>query len=164
MRWVNATHLRALSDEKLWPLIVPFLQKEGLEIPQDREWISASLELFKPYLETLVDAVELYRPMLQPQFQIAEESKEVLSWPESQKVFTKWKDLLESSSQETLSSEDFKQAQEQIKKDCGVKGKHLFMPLRTAIIGKPHGADVALLVPLMNKSLLIDRVKKVMES
>ena len=50
------------------------------------------------------------------------------------------------------------------KESAGVKGKHLFMPIRVAVIGKPHGAELKMLVPLMAKSELLARADKVLAS
>ena len=41
-----------------------------------------------------------------------------------------------------------------IKGECEVKGKELFMPIRVAIIGQPHGAELKMLIPLLNKKVL----------
>jgi nondiscriminating glutamyl-tRNA synthetase len=35
----------------------------------------------------------------------------------------------------------------------------LFMPIRVAVIGQPHGTELKTLVPLLNKSSLIKRVE-----
>ena len=47
--------------------------------------------------------------------------------------------------------------QNEIKVKCAVKGKFLFMPLRTALTGQPHGAELKLLVPLLEKKTIIER-------
>ena len=47
---------------------------------------------------------------------------------------------------------------------CGVKGKHLFMPLRVAILGKPQGMELKKFVPLLQVSSLLYRTQKVLEA
>ena len=44
-----------------------------------------------------------------------------------------------------------------------LKGKNLFMPIRVAVIGKPQGTELKILVPLMKKSSLIERADKALE-
>ncbi|MES2963402.1 MAG: glutamate--tRNA ligase, partial [Bdellovibrionota bacterium] len=46
-----------------------------------------------------------------------------------------------------------------VKTEAGVKGKQLFMPIRVAVIGQPHGAELKILVPLLPKSSLLKRVE-----
>ena len=62
-----------------------------------------------------------------------------------------------------MSDEEFSEAQNKVKVEAGVKGKQLFMPIRVAIIGKPHGADLKMLVPLIDKDSLLKRVDQVLK-
>src|SRR6185437_6376301 len=47
LKWVNASHLRALPHEELWRRVKPFLDEAKLELPQSAEWQSRALNLFK---------------------------------------------------------------------------------------------------------------------
>jgi nondiscriminating glutamyl-tRNA synthetase len=44
-----------------------------------------------------------------------------------------------------------------------VKGKNLFQPIRVAVIGKPHGTELKMLVPLLNKRTLIARAQAALQ-
>lgn len=158
-KWMNATHLRALPDNQLWELLTPVLAKENIEVPNDKEWVSRALTIFKTKMETLHDAVELFKPIDLKYFEVTEEAKEVLEWENTGKVFSAWKSEVESMTTEYMTSEEFSEAQNKVKEASGVKGKFLFMPIRTAIIGKPHGADLSMLVPLINKDSLLKRLE-----
>jgi glutamyl-tRNA synthetase len=46
-----------------------------------------------------------------------------------------------------------------VKEATGAKGKALFMPLRLAITGQPHGPDMAALVPLIGRERIERRLK-----
>ena len=163
LKWVNASHLRALSNKELWGLIQPVLDNANIQAPQDEVWQNKALELFKSYLETLEDAVDLFKPLDSHSFAIAKEASETLSWESSKAVISQWKKLVQESNVDYLSEEQFSELQNQVKKDCGVKGKNLFMPIRVAVIGKPHGADLKTLVPLLETTELITRAEKVLE-
>ncbi|NQZ00493.1 MAG: glutamate--tRNA ligase [Bdellovibrionales bacterium] len=163
LKWVNAMHLRKLSGEQLWAEIQPHLDQAGLSFDKSSEWKAKALELFKPYMELLSDSVNLFAPLDDSKFAIAEEATEALTWESSPVVLQTWLEILRSHGGETLSEEDFSEAQNKIKKDATVKGKFLFMPIRVGIIGKPHGAELKILVPLMEKSSLIERAEKALE-
>ena len=62
-----------------------------------------------------------------------------------------------------ISAEKFQEIQNQIKANCGVKGKFLFMPLRTSLTGQAHGAELKVLVPLLEKKTLISRATQALE-
>lgn len=161
--WMNSMHLRALESHDLWARIEPYLQAANLSFVGNDNWKNQVLETFKSYMETLTDAVDLFRPLDDSQFSIQDEAKETLSWDSSQLVIEKWQSLLTAHSGEILSEEEFLTLQKTVQKECEVKGKHLFMPIRVAIIGKPHGAELKILVPLMKKQTLIDRAQKALD-
>lgn len=162
LKWMNSVHLRALSDADLWNAIQPFLAREKFELPQDPVWQQKSVALFKIYMEILSDAIELYRPLNDASYVIHDESKEVLSFESTKAVLQTWKELLLSHPSDTFTEEEFLKIQDEVKNRTGAKGKHLFMPIRVAIIGKPHGAELKILVPLMNKKSLLARADKVL--
>lgn len=163
LKWVNATHLRAFDNKKLWELIQPVLQSANIEVPSDESWTHKALDLFKSYLETLRDAENLFKPLDIKFFEVSEESAETLSWESTPKVIQKWKELITAQEGDFLTVDQFTQMQNQVKDECGVKGKNLFMPIRVAVIGKPHGAELQTLVPLLKKTDLIQRAEKVLE-
>lgn len=72
-------------------------------------------------------------------------------------VVQAWREKVQSFTGDYLSEDDFSRIQDEVKEACGVKGKFLFMPIRVAVIGKPHGAELKILVPLLDKSTLVSR-------
>jgi len=141
LKWMNAQYLRALSDEALWAHTEPFLKKAGLSLPYgDTKWAYQSLQTFKTYMETFMDAVPFYASL--------DDSK-----------FEKWSELLFSHSGDTFTEAEFMKMQDDVKNATGAKGKNLFQAVRVAVIGKPHGTELKLLVPLMTKNSLIHRAK-----
>lgn len=162
LKWVNATHLRALDNAKIWALIEPFLVKENLQLPTDPAWQENSVAVFKSYLEVLGDAVELYRPLSDGSYQILPESAEALAWQTSRAVLTSWRDLLQSCGKDFLTEAEFLKIQDQVKDAAGAKGKNLFAPIRVAVIGKPQGAELKILIPLIKTSSLVARANQVL--
>jgi nondiscriminating glutamyl-tRNA synthetase len=162
LKWMNAQHLRALPHAELWRRAEPFFKAAGLVLPTDSDWQDRSLSLFKTSMELLTDAVELYRPLSLAPLAIHDEAKETLGWAATRKVVEKWRDLVKAHPTEFIDEAKFNEYQETVKKDCAVKGKELFMPIRVAIIGKPHGAELKILVPLLKKQTLVERAELVL--
>lgn len=160
--WVNATHLRALPPDELWKATEPFLDEAGLKLPEDREWRYRALEVFKTSMNTLKDAVELFRPLSETPIAIAPEAHEVLSFPTTRAVLEAWKKGIEQSGSDYLTEEQFLKLQDSIKDAQNVKGKQLFQPIRVAVIGKPQGTELKMLVPLMHKRTLLARADEVL--
>ena len=163
LRWFNATHLRALPFDKLWDHLAPLFNRGGLEFPDSQEWKEAALKVTKTSMETLTEALPLFEPLSKKPLEINEEALEVLSWESTPEVVRTWKNLVVTCPDNFMSVDYFGEIQNQIKANCGVKGKHLFMPIRTAITGRPHGAELKVLVPLLDKKTLLDRATQVLE-
>lgn len=160
LKWMNSVHLRALSNADLWKAIEPFLAREKFDLPKDPAWQDRSLSVFKNYMEILSDAIELYRPLNDASYVIQDESKEVMAFEQTKPVLLAWKELLIQHPREDFTEEEFLKMQDEVKNRTGAKGKNLFMPIRVAIIGKPHGAELKILVPLMTKKSLLERADK----
>lgn len=161
LKWVNATHLRALPEEDLWKRLEPFLKEAGLAFPMDSDWQTQSLKLLKTSFETLSEAVEAYRPLLD--FSIHPDSAEVLSWPEAKRAIETWRDELKKDSG-PVGESDFLNLQDKVKERAQVKGKYLFQPLRVAVLGRPHGAELKLVVPLLSRQELVRRAERLLGS
>ncbi|WII71660.1 glutamate--tRNA ligase [Bdellovibrio sp. 22V] len=159
-KWMNSVHLRALPNMELWKAIQPFLAREKMELPQDPVWQEKSIEVFKPYMEILADAIELYKPLNDKSYVILPEAEETLKWEPTKAVLTAWKELVSAHPSEYMTEDEFLKYQDEVKNKTGAKGKNLFMPIRVAVIGKPHGAELKILVPLMKKTSLIARAEQ----
>ncbi len=158
--WVNETHLRALPNADLWMRVKPFLDKHNVNYSGDSDWQSKSLDAFKPAMRTLLDGVTLFSLLDDESFAVYEESREALNWTKSESVILAWSDLVKASGKEYLSALEFEAIQNQVKEKCQVKGKELFMPIRVSVIGKPHGTELKLLVPLLKVDSLVKRASK----
>ena len=158
--WMNATHLRALPHEELWRRIEPFLAKAGIHAPTDPEWRDRALGVFKTSMQTLADAPQYFHYFSDATFALGEGSKDILAWPETRKTLEAWSDVLDSTTVPYMSADDFAKAQDEVKNRAGTKGKHLFQPIRVAIIGVPQGAELKELVPLMPVASLKARAAK----
>lgn len=157
--WMNATHLRLLNSQELWRRLQPFLAKAGLQFPNDVDWQNHAIESLKPAMTNLVEAVELFKPLNDALFKLEPEAQEVLAWPETKKVWQAWEAELKAHPGNYLSEAEFNAAQDKVKVATGAKGKTLFQPIRVAVIGKPNGTELKLLVPLLPKTSLLKRVE-----
>ena len=160
LKWVNAQHLRALANADIFKKIEPFLKNAGLKLSEDINWQMQSVELFKPYMEILSDAVALYSPLDDSKYEIAPESNETLKLESTKAVLLAWKEAVLAHPSEAFTEADFLKMQDEVKNKSGQKGKNLFFPVRIALIGKPHGAELKILVPLMNKTSVLARAEK----
>ncbi len=159
LEWMNSMYLRALPHDELWTRVEPFLKDAGVDLPlaANPEWREQALSTFKTKMVTLADAVTLMLPLSDAKFELKPDADEALAWPESRKVLESWKAELGKIASDRLTEEQFNAAQEAVKVTAGVKGKNLFMPIRVAVVGQPHGSELKMVVPLLAKSSLLKR-------
>jgi nondiscriminating glutamyl-tRNA synthetase len=162
LSWVNATHLRALPSEELWRRVEPYLLEAGLTLPKDAAWRSRALETFKTSMNNLKDSVELFRYVSEDKMPVGDDAKEILELPTTKAVLEAWKSGVEASVSDFMTEEQFLKLQDSIKDSQGVKGKNLFQPIRVAVIGKPQGTELKMLIPLLHKRTLIARANEVL--
>ncbi len=159
LKWMNAQHLRAHTNAEIWSMIEPFLAKENFGLPTDQKWREQSVQTFKSYMETLADSVNLYKPLSDAMYAILPEADEVFTWEPTKAVLMAWKELVAAEPSEYMTEERFLKIQDLVKEKTGAKGKNLFQPVRVAVIGQPHGAELKILVPLMSKTSLLKRAE-----
>ena len=162
LSWVNATHLRALPSEELWRRVEPYLVEAGLTLPADAAWRARALETFKTSMNNLKDSVELFRYVSEDKMPVGDEAKEILALPTTKAVLEAWKSGVEASPSDFMTEEQFLKLQDSIKDTHGVKGKNLFQPIRVAVIGKPQGTELKMLIPLLHKRTLVARANEVL--
>jgi len=159
--WMNSVYLRSLPHDELWRRIEPFLKRAGIELQManDPAWRDQALTVFKVKMTTLADAETLFLPLSDANFSIGQDAEEVFTWPEAKKVWEAWKAELQALPSERITEEEFAGIENRVKTATGTKGKQLFQPIRVAVIGQPHGAELKILVPLLTKTSLLKRVE-----
>ena len=160
--WVNATHLRALPDDELWRRLQPFLDEAKLDLPTDQAWRARALAAFKSGMHTFKDAVEPFRFLSEGPLEVTAEGRETFAWEQTRAVVQAWKERLQAFGGEYLDEAQFTKLQDEIKDALNVKGKFLFQPIRVAVIGRPQGTELKMLVPLLHKRTLIKRADQIL--
>lgn len=158
--WVNATHLRALPSDELWERLKVYLEQNNVEYNKDANWQKQVVETLKSSMETFMDGVELFKLLDDAFFDLTQEGLETVQWKEAAPVIEAWIEVLKSHPHDVITEAEFGDLQNKVKEKSGQKGKFLFMPLRVCVIGKPHGTELKLLVPLLKKSSLIKRAEQ----
>lgn len=155
--WINSLHLRAMAPDLLFAEVAPHISS----YPSSKDWQASIMQHLVTEAVTISDIVEGIRVYLDDYvWQAPEGFAEVCSWQQTAAIWQLWHDWLENVQE--INAETVAEIMNSIKNNLGVKGKHLFMPLRAAVIGKLHGADVKVAAPLITRHALLARVKACM--
>lgn len=159
LRWMNRQHLEKLSDADLLEKLQTFFQKRGWGFPAGEEALRA-VQVLREGFSTLEEAKDWFLPLLKDHFKVEGSAEEVLNWPLTSAVLKAWEAfLLQHKEGEKISKEEFLAGVKSIQKQTQAKGKFLFMPIRSAVLGRASGVELKLLIPLIAKSILLQRVK-----
>lgn len=162
LKWMNSQYLKTYSDDDLFKLLGPYFKSENINVilPADKQ--AQAIKALRTTFETLQEGALAFRVLDNQFFEIEFDSNEVMSWESSPPVVLTWAQELSHSDHEYLTEALFLEIQEKVKNQTGAKGKFLFMALRVAVLGKPHGLELKLIVPLISKQALILRAEKVL--
>ena len=156
--WLNGEHIKTLSEIDLLKQIKVFLQE-----PPDDEALRKLIPPLRSGFKTLKQAAQTIELFLDKGFVIQKEAVQpVLQWPKSKTVIEKWISWLQKSPKTHLNIEDFKLFQKQIQSEEQIKGKEFFMPLRCALMGRPEGIEIKILIHLLEKNQLLKRAKEIL--
>ncbi|MGE3975334.1 MAG: glutamate--tRNA ligase [Bdellovibrionales bacterium] len=157
LKWMNSVHLRNLPEAELWKRVKPFLENQGLRFSHPDSWAEMCLSAFKTSMETLADAVALFKPLSDEAYQVSAEGLPVAKG--SRAVIEMWRDKLKTAGVEFLTEAQFNDIQAAVQKESGANGKTLFQPLRVAVVGVPQGVELKKLAPLLPVKSLIARAE-----
>ena len=154
--WLNSQHMRALKPEVLFQHVEPLLLDQ--EFSDDLQWQSAIMHHLVTDANTLndiKDAIQVYLDSYV--WQVPQGFTEIINWDHTKSIWQYWQQWLVS--EQVISAENIADVMQHLTEKYGVKGKQLFMPLRAAVIGQLHGADVRIAAPLISRASLLKRVK-----
>jgi nondiscriminating glutamyl-tRNA synthetase len=164
MKWMNNYYIKQAPLEKIVDLCLPYLQQAGKLpenlTPEQREWASRLIALYKEQMDELSQIVELAELFFRTEPVYSEEAKEVLA---QDHVPTVLKALAEQISQISEWNETaIKDMMKRLQKETGYKGKQLFMPIRAAVTGEVHGPDLRETMSLLGQSTVLKRVQSLL--
>ena len=160
LRWLNGKHIRALPEEKLEELLLPFAGGKA-----DR----FSAEQFNKIVQACRDKIELLSeieaqleifsgnpaPVAEPQ------DLELLRSPEAQSVLTALARRLRQDSPAT--PEQMQSLLGEVGRETAVKGKLLYMPVRLALTGRPHGPELPRIMSVLGAERCAGLLEKALQ-
>ena len=154
--WLNGQYMRSTPPEELLAHTLPFLVERGLVEGEpsgdNRQWYIDLVDTFNSG-SSLLEIAEGSRMAFEFDAETdlaAAEAQEVLTGEDARMVVSTFHSELSNLDKDTaLDADSFKACVKAVQKSTGIKGKHLFHPVRVAVSGKASGPELAKLVPLL---------------
>ena len=161
MEWLNSFYIRKKGDGQLSEILIPYLQKAGLQSDQiDPQRLDQVSAILKENLVILSQAEEYLGIFFDEKFSFEDGARAVLRDPKNRETLCSILSTLEESSEPGSEEETLLI---QLDKRTGRKGKELFARLRAAVTGKTKGPELAKTLPLLGKERIITRLKMALE-
>jgi len=162
LEWLNSFYIREKEEEPLSEMVVPYLQKAGIQTDQvNRQRLKEISGVLKENLVVLSQVEEYLGIFFDEQFFFEDGAKTILQDPRNRETLRSVLSLLEGSSE--TPSGDQTSLLSQLEKETGQKGKHLYAPLRAGVTGKTKGPELAKTLPLLGKERIIKRLRMALE-
>jgi nondiscriminating glutamyl-tRNA synthetase len=162
--WLNRMYIRRLDVRDLTERLIPFMYEIWLNPgAHGAEWLEAVGDSVQGSLTRLSDIGQEAVIFYDEHFLVSKEAASYLSTKESQQVMVALSDALlfvRSKAAEDLYSTVI----DRIRKETGLKGKDLFMPIRAAVTGNLVGPELNHVFEILGRDSLLMRVERALES
>ena len=154
--WVNAHHLREEPLADVAALGMRFAEARGL-IEPDFDRFEAMVDLAREGLARLSDLPDAISFFFDGDLEVEDEAREWLFRDETKQLLASLVRRLGESEGE-IDAGTFKAALKAAGKDAGVKGKDLFMPVRSALTGRTHGPALGEVAAVLGRGRVVGRL------
>ncbi len=154
--WVNAHHLRQEPLADVAALGMRFAEARGL-IEPDFDRFEAMVDLAREGLARLSDLPDAISFFFDGDLEVEDEAREWLFRDETKQLLASLVRRLGESEGE-IDAGTFKAALKAAGKDAGVKGKNLFMPVRSALTGRTHGPALGEVAAVLGRGRVVGRL------
>lgn len=162
--WINEHYIRNKNVEEITKLAIPYLLDAGYikedDVSNRYDWIKllvSTLQERISYVAEIVEKAQFYFDN-----EIKPENEEVSEMLKGEQVPSLLEAFKEELSQIEEVNEEFSTTiMKKIQKSTGVKGKNLFMPIRSTLTGQLHGPDLDKIILILGKQNLLSRIEYV---
>jgi glutamyl-tRNA synthetase len=153
LRWVNAQHMKAMTDEKLAALVLPFLGEPCLAGLDEARRVQACA-LLKDRCSTLVELAE-WMAVLVSEEPVSAEDIQANVPAEAAPAVARLAELLAGCE---WSKASIAVVIKQVLTETGLKMPQLAMPVRMLVAGRPQTPSLDAFLALMNRQNVIARL------
>jgi nondiscriminating glutamyl-tRNA synthetase len=163
LNWINGHYIRSSEVDRITTYSIRFLQEKKLLLGAITEkkfqWLKKIVLAVRDHLENLSQITDYVQTYIAEEVTMAKKAKEILKKRQSQKVLEIL--LNETAKTEDFNKESFKNIVNSIQEKTGTRGKELYLPIRAALTGQLDGPELVLILPILGKKKIINRIKKV---
>jgi nondiscriminating glutamyl-tRNA synthetase len=162
LNWMNGIYIRGVDPDRLKRLIEPYLSAEGVDYQSfDAKWLTDVIVALSDNLSKLSDIGPYLKIFFDSHYELSPDAESLLAGPEALNVVIRlrnalscWTDTGESMYAAVIG---------RVRKETGLKGKPLLMPIRAAITGTMAGPELDRVFSLLSRESLLMRCDKAID-
>lgn len=164
LKWMNGIYIRNMAISSLLKECEPFLIEAALltkeEIDKNRSSLEAMLLSIRDNLTLLNEAPSYMKIYFSLPDIITDEAKEILALDSTKPVQEAFIEKILAEGGEYLELERYRAIMKEIQKELGVKGKPLYMAVRTGVTRSTQGPEMDSVCTLLPVSELERRIRE----
>lgn len=159
LKWLNEIYLRHETPGRLVDFMIPVLENAGYDFASmDRQRLTDIVDVIRFNMTTLLDAREYLDVFFDDRYSMSHEAMAVLASEEAGNVIRALRTILfEEKKNERLS---YDRVISILRKETGLSGKKLFLPLRAALTGKVSGPELDRIFALLGRDSSLMRIER----
>jgi len=164
LNWVNSHYIKNADIDRLTKLCIPYLVESGLINKEDAEkrydWIKKIVMTSQERILYLGQIGDYAKRFFGNEVELENnEAKDIINMEHVPNLLNIFKQKVREAAivDEVFGKKVFKE----IQKEAGIKGKNLFMPIRVALTGQLHGPDIDLIIAILGRDTILNRVEYV---
>ena len=162
LEWLNSLYIRKIEEDHLSELLLPYLQKAGLQANSfDQEYFAQLSGILKENLVILSQIEEYLGIFFDEKFSFEDGAKNILLNSENRETLRMTIKVLETMPE--MTGDVWSSMLSQLEEKTGLRGKGLYTPLRAGITGKTKGPELAKILPFLGRERIIRRLKMALE-
>lgn len=160
LKWMNGHYIRELHEEERIKFLTPLLEKAGFDTSDGEKTRKIVSGIYKK-ISNVEDVVKEAKILNPDEIEITEkDALEFLKKDTSKSVLVIFLKGLEKIDE--LGMESFKKIMMDVQNQTGITKQDLWMPIRIALTGVTHGADLPLVIEIYGKKKVEHFVRKVL--
>ncbi len=156
LNWMNKQYLHKLDIDEIAKRAKTFFQEAGYHL-EKTEHLKELVEVARQRITTL-DEISAFAAPFFKGLEISENDRKILRTDNSQILLKFWLENIQSA--KTIDENLINKLLKRSGKELGIKGKHLYPPLRIALYGKPHGPELPTIIDILGKEKVLQRLEK----
>ncbi|HOE91558.1 MAG TPA: glutamate--tRNA ligase [Candidatus Cloacimonadota bacterium] len=154
LEWMNGWYMRNLDVKYIAQEAKPFFTKANIDVSDHNKYLKV-IATAREYASTLIQLIDFSKVYYQD-FTLSDEDLAIVKEENSQKVLS-WFHIKLKAQAEWTKDEINALVKEAIA-TLGIKGKHLYFPLRIALYGSSHGPEIPTLIDNLGLNEAIRRL------